>query len=93
MITLTRVIAADSDSAEQPVRSLLVEDVPLLAPAEAEALKLKLNKMFYSAAVSRKMEHEPWSPEENPAQAYTCRLLSRSPAGPALPDYVFKRVR
>ena len=91
------MISADSDSAEQPAKSLLVEDVQLLAPAEAEALKLKLNKMFYFAAlagqVSRKREHEPWSPEENPAQASTCRVLSRSPTGPALPEYVFKRER
>ena len=63
MISLTGVIDADTDSAEQPVKSLLVEDVQLLAPPEAEALKPKLNKMFYFAAlagqVSPKREHEP----------------------------------
>ena len=97
LISLTGVIAADTDSAEQPVKSLLAEDDQLLAPAGAEALKLKLDKTFYFAAlaaqVSRKREHEPWSPEENPAQSSTCRVLSRSPARPALPYYVFKRER
>ena len=46
------MIDADTDSAEQPVTSLLVEDVQLLAPAEAEALKPKLSKMFYFAALA-----------------------------------------
>ena len=63
MISLTGVIDADTDSAEQPVKSLLVEDVQLLAPPEAEALKPKLKRMFYFAAlagqVSPKREHEP----------------------------------
>ena len=94
LISLTGVIDADTDSAEQPFKSLLVEDVQLLAPPEAEALKPRLNKMFYFAAlagqVSRKREHEPWSPEENPAKASTCRVLGRSPTGPALPDYLFR---
>ena len=36
LISLTGVIDADTDSAEQPVKSLLVDDVQLLAPAEAE---------------------------------------------------------
>ena len=97
LISLTGVIHADTDNAEQPVKSLLVEDVQLLGPGEAEALKPKLNKMFYFAAlagqVSRKREHEPWSPEENPAKASTCRVLGRSPTGPPLPDYLFRRER
>ena len=83
LISLTGVIAADTDSAEQPVKALLVDDVQLLAPAEAEALKLKLNKMFCFAAlagqVSRKREHEPWSPEENSAKASTCRIFGPQP--------------
>ena len=92
MISLTGVIDADTDSAEQPVKSLLVGDVQLLAPEEAEALKPMLIKMFYFAALagqlSRKREHEPWSLAENPAKASTCRVLGRSPTGPALPDYL-----
>ena len=91
------MIDADTDSAEQPVTSLLVEDVQFLAPAEAEALKPKLNKMFYFAAlagqVSGKRDREPWSPEQNPARASTCRVLGRSPTGEALPDYLFRRER
>jgi len=94
LISLTGVIDADTDSAEQPVKSLLVEDVQLLAPPDVEALKPRRKKMFYFAALtgqlSRKREHEPWSPEENPAKASTCRVLSRSPTGPALPDYMFR---
>ena len=92
LISLTGVIDADTDSAEQPVKSLLVEGVQLLAPPEVEALKPRLKKMFYFAALagqlSRKREHEPWSPEE--AKASTCRVLGRSPTGPALPDYLFR---
>ena len=91
------MIDADTDSAEQPVKSLLVEDVHLLSPTEAEALKPKLSKMFYFAAlsgqVSRKREREPWSPEQNPAKASTCRVLGRSPTGDPLPDYLFRRER
>ena len=45
MISLTGVIDADTDSAEQPVKSLLVDDVQLLAPEEAEALKPMLIKV------------------------------------------------
>ena len=94
---MTGVIDAATDSAEQPVKSLLVEDVQLLAPTEAEALKPKLSKMFYFAAlsgqVSRKREREPWSPEQNPAKASTCRVLGRSPTGDPLPDYLFRRER
>ena len=88
---MTGVIDADTDSAEQPAKSLLVDDVQLLTPAEAEDLKPVLSKMFYFAAlagqISRKREHEPWSSEDNPAQASTCRSLGRSPTGPKVPDY------
>ena len=81
----------DADSAEQPVKSLLVDNVQLLTPEEAEAMKNRLTKMFYFAAlagqISRKREQEPWSAEENPAKALACRALGRSPTGPALPDY------
>ena len=91
MVCLTGIIDPDTDSAEQPVKSLLVDDVQLLAPEEAEALKPMLIKMFYFAALagqlSRKREHEPWSLEENPAKASTCRVLGRSQTGPGLPDY------
>ena len=88
---MTGVIDADTVSAEQPVKSLLVDNVQLLTPQEAEALKPIFNKMFYFAAlagqVSRKREREPWSPTENPTRASACRVLGRSPTGPALPDY------
>ena len=39
LISLTGVIDADTDCAEQPVKASLVDDVQLLAPAEAEAPK------------------------------------------------------
>ena len=91
LINVTGVIDADTASAEQPATSLLVDDVQLLAPAEAEALKPILSKMFYFAALagqtSRKRDREPWSSGENPAQASTCRTLGRSPTGPEVPDY------
>ena len=89
LITFTSVLEADSG--EQPVTSLLVDNVQLLPPNEAEAFKPVLSKMIYFAAlagqVSRKRECESWTPEANPAKALTCRLLGRSPTGPALPDY------
>ena len=91
IISVTGLIPTDTDSAEQPVKMLLVDNVQLLTPQEAEALKPKFSKMFYFAAlagqVGRKREQEPWSPEQNPCKALKCRALSRSPTGPALPDY------
>ena len=38
MISVTDVLTGDADSAEQPVTSLLVDDVQLLTPEEADAL-------------------------------------------------------
>ena len=91
LVSVTGVIDTDADSVAQPVNMLLVDNVNLLSLQEAEALKPIFSKMLYFAAltgqVSRKREHEPWSPDESPAKASRCRVLSRSPAGPALPDY------
>ena len=85
------VIDADTDSAEQPAKGFLVDDVKLLTPQEANALKPMLLKMLYFATlagqISRKRAREPWSPTENPAEAAPCRILGRSPTGPELPDY------
>ena len=92
LVSLTGVVEVDPDSAEQPVKSFLVDNVQLLSPQEAETLKPRLISMLYFAAlagqVSRKREHEPWSPEENPSQTKTCRVLGRSPTGPGLPEYL-----
>ena len=94
LISVSGMLGPDTDSVEQPVAMLLVDNVQLLTPQEAEALKPIFSKMFYFAAlagqVSRKRENEPWSPGENPAKASTCRVLSRSPTGPALPEYSSK---
>ena len=92
LISLSGVLEADTDSAGQPVKSLLVDNVQLLTPVEAESMKLILSKMMYFAAlagqISRKRENEPWGTEESPAKASACRILGRSPTGPALPDYM-----
>ena len=91
LVNVTGVIDTDTHSAEQPAKSLLVDDVQLLTPAEADALKPVMLKMLYFAAlggqISRKRESESWSSEDNPAQASTCRTLGRSPTGPEVPDY------
>ena len=91
LVSVTGFIDEKTDSGEQSVQSLLVDDVQLLTPAQADALKPMLAKMLYFAAlagqVSRKRAREPWSPEENPAKAVACRVLGRSPTGPSLPDY------
>ena len=91
LISVTGVINADTDSVEQPVKGFLVDDVQLLTPQQANALKLRFVKMLYFATlagqISRKRAREPWSPTENPAQATVCRTLGRSPTGPSLPDY------
>ena len=91
LISVTGVIGVITDSAEQPVKGLLIDDVHLLSLEDANALKPMLTKMLYFAAlsgqISRKREREPWSPTENPGQASACRALGRSPTGPALPDY------
>jgi hypothetical protein len=92
LIGVTGVIDTDTDSVEQPVQMLLVDNVHLISFQEAEALKPVFSKMFYfaslAAQLSRKREQEPWSPEESPAKASICRVLGRSPTGPALPDYL-----
>ena len=91
LVSVTAVINADTDSAEQPVKGFLVDDVQLLTSQQANALKLRFVKMLYFATlagqISRKRAREPWSATENPADAATCRILGRSPTGPALPDY------
>ena len=91
LITFTRVLESDDDSAEQPVTTLLVDTVQQLTPQQAEAFKPVLTKMIYFAAlagqISRKREQEAWTAEESPAKASTCRILGRSPTGPDLPDY------
>jgi hypothetical protein len=91
LVSVTGFIDEKTDSGEQSVQSLLVDDVQLLTPAQADALKPMLAKMLYFAAlagqVSRKRAREPWSPKENPAKAAACRVLGRSPTGPSLPDY------
>ena len=80
-----------SDSAEQPVKGFIVDDIQLLTPEQANTLKPMLIKMLYFAAlagqISRKRAREPWSPTENPADAALCRTLGRSPTGPPLPEY------
>ena len=91
LIVVSGVIATEQDSVEQPVQNLLVDNVLLLTPEQAEALKPKFKQMLCFAALagqlSKKRELEPWSPEQNPSKALKCRALSRSPTGPALPDY------
>ena len=91
LISVTGVIGATTDGAEQPVKCLLIDDVHLLTLDEADAMKPMLLKMLYFAALagqlSRKRAREPWSPTEHPAQSAACRVLGRSPTGPALPDY------
>ena len=47
LISVPGVLDPDTDSAEQPVKSLLVDDVHLLKLEEADALKPMLVKMFY----------------------------------------------
>ena len=89
LISVTGVI---TDSAEQPGKGFLVDDILLLTPEQAQALKPMLIKMLYFAAlagqITRKRAREPWSSTENPADAALCRTLGRSPTGPSLPDYV-----
>ena len=91
LVSVTGFIETKTDSAEQPIQSLLVDDIQLLTTTQADALKPMFVKMLYFAAlsgqVSRKRAREPWSPEENPAKTATCRALGRSPTGPSLPDY------
>ena len=94
LICLTGVLGADTDSAGQSVKSLLVDSVQLLTPVEAESMKPMLSKMMYYGALAgqvsrtRERENDPWDKEESPAKASKCRTLGRSPTGPALPDYM-----
>ena len=52
LISVTDVIDQDEDSAERLVKTLLVDNVQLLTPEEAEVLKKRLSKMFYFAALA-----------------------------------------
>ena len=91
LITFTRVMESDDDSAEQAVTTLLVDAVQQLEPSKAQTLQPVLSKMIYFAAlagqISRKRDQEQWTPEESPAKTSKCRILGRSPTGPDLPDY------
>ena len=91
LITFTRVMESNDDSAEQPVTTLLVDAVQQIDPSKAQALQSVLSKMIYFAAlagqISRKRDQEHWTPEESPAKTSKCRILGRSPTGPELPDY------
>ena len=86
------MLDSDTDSTGQSVKSLLVDNVQLLTPAEAESMKIILGKMMHYAAlagqISRKRDAEPWDSQESPAKAAACRNLSRSPTGDALPEYM-----
>ena len=82
IIIVTGLIATDTESVEQPVKILLVDNVQLLTPQEAEALKPNEEMLYFAALAGqggRKREQEPWSPEQNPSKALKCRTLSRSP--------------
>ena len=91
LIVVSGLIATEQDSVEQPVQNLLVDNVLLLTPQQAEALKPKFKQMLWLSALAaqpiRKRELEPWSPQENPPKSWKCNPLNRSPSGPALPDY------
>ena len=68
LISLTGVIDADTYSDAQIVKPLVVDDIQLLSPAEAEALKPIILKMFCFAALSgqlsQKREHGLWRPDK-----------------------------
>jgi hypothetical protein len=49
------VIDTDTDSVEQPVQMLLVDNVHLLTLQEAEALKPVFSKMFYFASLAAQL--------------------------------------
>ena len=94
LISITSVLETDASGAERPGNfSLLVDSVQLLSADEADQMKPVLRKMIYLATLaaqmsSRKRPQGPWSAEENPAKAASmCRVLGRSPTGPALPEY------
>ena len=91
LISVTGVIGDSMDDAEQPAKSLIVDDVQLLSPQQANAMKPMFLKSFLFGAlagqISNKRAHVSWSCDENPAAPTRCRTLGRSPTGPALPDY------
>ena len=91
LISVTDVLDETTDNLEQPVTSVLADDVQLLTPEEAASLKPMFYKSFCFAAlagqISRKRRREPWSPSENPGAVARCRTLGRSPTAPPLPDY------
>ena len=95
LVNVTTILDEGTDSAAQPVKELLVDNVQLLTMEEVEALKPILTKKLYFAALAGQISKKrqlagqtyDWSLEENPAKALKCRVLGRSPTGPQLPDY------
>ena len=92
LISVTGVVTADTDNAEQPIKGFIADEIELVKPEEANVLKGLWNQKLYYAALagqifSRKRDRETWSSEEHPAQAAQCRTLGRSPTGPELPGY------
>ena len=95
LVNVTTILDEGTDSAAQPVKELLVDNVQLLTMEEVEALKPILTKKLYFAALAGQISKKrqlagqtyDWSLDENPAKASKCRVLGRSPTGPQLPDY------
>ena len=92
LISVTGVTDVDPDNAEQPIKGFIADEIELLTPEQANALKgLWTQKLYFAALAgqifSRKRDRETWSEEEHPAQAAQCRVLGKSPTGPELPDY------
>ena len=92
LISVTGVTDVDPDNAEQPIKGFIADEIELLTPEQANALKgLWTQKLYFAALAgqifSRKRDRETWSEEEHPAQAAQCRTLGRSPTGPELPGY------
>ena len=95
LISVSRVMDADPSSAEQPIKTFLVDDVRLITGDEAKALKGLLPKMITFGALAgqvgsqKRSRDTPWTPQANPlSRASKCRCLGRSPRGDgAVPDY------
>ena len=92
---LVSLTSTSPSSAEQPMKSFLVDDVRLITGDEAKALKGLLPKIITFGALAgqvgsqKRSRDTPWTPQANPlSQASKCRCLGRSPTGDGtVPDY------
>ena len=78
-------------SAEQPVKTFIVDSILLLPRQDVAEIKEAVSKLLYYVAAGTEVIHRKrkreWNDTFSPAKARKCRSLSRYPSGASLPCY------